>query len=176
MSHGPLLFSALKAAMAEPGRAADPLLAREYSKLFTAASKVAEVRRWCDGAASVESCVGIRQGTLQGDTVLPVVLCHWAPPVSPCLAAVWRRQDGATRAPGTAPIGSLPRGTRAQLPRLVPQPLRAGAACAQVFTVRERNQLEVYGTWAVLRNQLTTDDSFQFNKARLPEQGCRSLA
>ncbi|KAL4419554.1 hypothetical protein ABPG77_006885 [Micractinium sp. CCAP 211/92] len=73
--HGPLLFSALKAAMAEPGRAADPLLAREYSKLFTAASKVAEV-----------------------------------------------------------------------------------------FTVRERNQLEVYGTWAVLRNQLTTDDSFQFNK------------
>lgn len=89
--HGPLLFSALKAAMAEPERAADPLLAREYSKLFTAASKVAEV-----------------------------------------------------------------------------------------FTVKEKNQLDVYGTWAVLRNQLTTDDSFQFNKvvvrlkemaAELPEAG-----
>jgi hypothetical protein len=41
--HGPLLFSALKAAMADPGHAADPLLAREYLKLFTAASKIAEV-------------------------------------------------------------------------------------------------------------------------------------
>ncbi|KAL4431489.1 hypothetical protein ABPG75_006745 [Micractinium tetrahymenae] len=82
VAHGPLLFSALKAAMADPERAADPLLAREYSKLFTAASKAAEV-----------------------------------------------------------------------------------------FTVKERNQLEVYGTWAVLRNQLTTDDSFQYNKvvARLKE-------
>jgi hypothetical protein len=35
-----------------------------------------------------------------------------------------------------------------------------------VFSVREKNQLEVYGSWAVLRNQLTTDDSFQFNKVR----------
>ena len=34
----------------------------------------------------------------------------------------------------------------------------------QIFTLRELSQLDVYGTWAVLRNQLTTDDSFQFNK------------
>ncbi|KAI7836979.1 hypothetical protein COHA_009161 [Chlorella ohadii] len=75
-AHGPLLFSALKAAMRDPAQAADPLLAREYSKLFTAASKVSEV-----------------------------------------------------------------------------------------FTIREKNQLDVYGTWAVLRTSLaTTDDSFAFNK------------
>ena len=42
--HGPLVFSALKAAMRDPQQAHDPLLAREYSKLFTAASKHAEVR------------------------------------------------------------------------------------------------------------------------------------
>lgn len=55
--HGPLLFSALKAAMAEPERAADPLLAREYSKLFTAASKVAEVRaRHSPAACSRAAC------------------------------------------------------------------------------------------------------------------------
>lgn len=36
-----------------------------------------------------------------------------------------------------------------------------------MFTVKERAQLDVYGTWAVLRNQLaTTDDSFAFNKVR----------
>jgi hypothetical protein len=49
-----------------------------------------------------------------------------------------------------------------------------------VFSVREKNQLDVYGTWAVLRGQLATDDSFQFNKvvgqlkaavAELPEAG-----
>jgi hypothetical protein len=44
--HGPLLFSALKAAMADPGQAAEPLLAREYTKLFTAASRVSEVGGW----------------------------------------------------------------------------------------------------------------------------------
>lgn len=43
-SHGPLLFSALKAAMADPGRAADPLLCREYLKLFTSASQLSEAR------------------------------------------------------------------------------------------------------------------------------------
>ncbi|PSC74417.1 hypothetical protein C2E20_2477 [Micractinium conductrix] len=74
-AHGPLLFSALKAAMGDPAQCGDPLLAREYSKLFTAASKAAEL-----------------------------------------------------------------------------------------FTTREKTQLDVYGTWAVLRNQLATDDSFQFNK------------
>lgn len=42
--HGPLAFSALKAAMRDPQRAHDPQLAREYSKLFTVASKHAEVR------------------------------------------------------------------------------------------------------------------------------------
>lgn len=41
--HMPLLFSALKAAMRDPQQAAEPGLAREYSKLFTAASKHAEV-------------------------------------------------------------------------------------------------------------------------------------
>lgn len=36
-----------------------------------------------------------------------------------------------------------------------------------MFTPRERAQLDVFGTWAVLRTQLaTTDDSFAFNKAR----------
>ncbi|PRW20364.1 hypothetical protein C2E21_9030 [Chlorella sorokiniana] len=75
-AHGPLLFSALKAAMRDPAQAADPMLAREYSKLFTAASKVSDV-----------------------------------------------------------------------------------------FTIRDKNQLDVYGTWAVLRTSLaTTDDSFAFNK------------
>ncbi len=42
--HGPLAFSALKASMRDPQQAHDPLLAREYSKLFMAASKHAEVR------------------------------------------------------------------------------------------------------------------------------------
>lgn len=48
--------------------------------------------------------------------------------------------------------------------------------------MRERNQLDVYGTWAVLRNQLNTDDSFQFNKAgpwlpglARPGRACRCL-
>ena len=34
----------------------------------------------------------------------------------------------------------------------------------QVFTQRELSQLDVYGTWAVIRNRLHTDDSFEFNK------------
>ncbi len=37
-----------------------------------------------------------------------------------------------------------------------------------MFTIREKNQLDVYGTWAVLRTSLaTTDDSFAFNKVCL---------
>jgi hypothetical protein len=43
----------------------------------------------------------------------------------------------------------------------------AASKAAQVFSVREKNQLDVYGVWAVLRNQLNTDDSFQFNKVIL---------
>ncbi len=34
----------------------------------------------------------------------------------------------------------------------------------QIFTPRELSQLDVYGTWAVIRNRLHTDDSFEFNK------------
>lgn len=34
----------------------------------------------------------------------------------------------------------------------------------QIFTQRELSQLDVYGTWAVIRNRLHTDDSFEFNK------------
>ena len=47
--HGPLLFSCLKEAMGDPpgARAADPLLALEYSRLLTAASKVSGVRGRC---------------------------------------------------------------------------------------------------------------------------------
>jgi hypothetical protein len=41
--HGCLAFSALKAAMVDPQRPADPLLAREYLKLFTVASRRSEV-------------------------------------------------------------------------------------------------------------------------------------
>lgn len=36
--------------------------------------------------------------------------------------------------------------------------------CLQMFTARERSQLDVYGIWAVTRNQLHTDDSFTFNR------------
>ena len=37
-----------------------------------------------------------------------------------------------------------------------------------MFTIREKNQLDVYGTWAVLRTSLATpDDSFAFNKVGL---------
>eukprot|EP00887_Chlorella_sp_A99_P008277 scaffold12.g8277.t1 len=81
--HGPMLFSALKAAMRDPAQAADPLLAREYSRLFQAAA----------------------------------------------------------------------------------------AKAAGLFVLAEREQLDVYGVWTVLRGQLGTDDSFQFNKvvARLKE-------
>ena len=33
-----------------------------------------------------------------------------------------------------------------------------------MFSARERSQLDVYGIWAVTRNQLHTDDSFTFNR------------
>jgi hypothetical protein len=42
-THGPSVFSALAASMTHPSAANDPLLAREYSKLFTAASKRPEL-------------------------------------------------------------------------------------------------------------------------------------
>lgn len=34
----------------------------------------------------------------------------------------------------------------------------------QLFTQRQKGQLDVYGLWGVLRGQLLTDDSFVFNK------------
>ncbi len=37
-------------------------------------------------------------------------------------------------------------------------------SCLQIFGSREKAQLDVYGIWAVLRNQLHTDDSFVFNR------------
>lgn len=37
-------------------------------------------------------------------------------------------------------------------------------SCLQMFTARERSQLDVSGIWAVTRNQLHTDDSFTFNR------------
>ena len=42
----------------------------------------------------------------------------------------------------------------------------AAAKAGGFFTHPEREQLDVYGTWTVFRTQLTTDDSFQFNKVR----------
>jgi hypothetical protein len=36
---------------------------------------------------------------------------------------------------------------------------------AQLFTQRQKGQLDVYGLWAVLRGQLLTDDSFVYNRA-----------
>ena len=33
-----------------------------------------------------------------------------------------------------------------------------------MFTEREKLQLDVYGIWSVMRNQLHTDDSFTFNR------------
>lgn len=73
--HGPLLFDALKAAMLDPHRAVTPLVAREYSKLFSL---------------------------------------------------------GSTR--------------------------------SELFTSDQLAQLDVYELWAVVRNQLKTDDSFAFNR------------
>jgi hypothetical protein len=35
----------------------------------------------------------------------------------------------------------------------------------QLFSLRQRGQLDVYGLWGVLRGQLLTDDSFVFNRA-----------
>ncbi len=34
----------------------------------------------------------------------------------------------------------------------------------QLFSQRQKGQLDVYGLWGVLRGQLLTDDSFVFNK------------
>ncbi|KAL3134781.1 hypothetical protein ABBQ32_007767 [Trebouxia sp. C0010 RCD-2024] len=73
--HSKLVFEALKASLREPSSAEDPQLRREYLKLFTLASKAADM-----------------------------------------------------------------------------------------FTAREKSQLDVYGIWSVTRNQLHTDDSFTFNR------------
>lgn len=37
-------------------------------------------------------------------------------------------------------------------------------ACMQLFTMRQKGQLDVYGLWGVLRGQLLTDDSFVYNR------------
>jgi hypothetical protein len=34
----------------------------------------------------------------------------------------------------------------------------------QLFSLRQKSQLDVYGIWAVMRNQLLTDDSFMFSR------------
>ncbi len=34
----------------------------------------------------------------------------------------------------------------------------------QLFTMRQKGQLDVYGLWGVLRGQLLTDDSFVYNR------------
>lgn len=73
--HSKLVFEALKASLREPSSAEDPQMRREYLKLFTLASKAADM-----------------------------------------------------------------------------------------FTAREKSQLDVYGIWSVTRNQLHTDDSFTFNR------------
>lgn len=73
--HGPAVFAALRAAMADPSQADQPELRKEYTKLFTAASKA-----------------------------------------------------------------------------------------KHLFSTSELTELDVYGLWAVLRPQLATDDSFQFNR------------
>ena len=36
--------------------------------------------------------------------------------------------------------------------------------CAQLFSARQKGQLDVYGLWGCLRGQLLTDDSFVFNR------------
>jgi hypothetical protein len=87
-AHGPLLFSALKAAMADPAAAADRLLSREYARLFTAASKAAEVRspaasacllhwgRLCLPAAACACCCLCLLLLLQAPLLLPQLLKH----------------------------------------------------------------------------------------------------
>ena len=40
----------------------------------------------------------------------------------------------------------------------------ANLPCAQLFSPRQKAQLDVYGVWGVLRGQLLTDDSFVFNR------------
>ena len=42
--------------------------------------------------------------------------------------------------------------------------MQSSWSCLQIFGSREKAQLDVYGIWAVLRNQLHTDDSFVFNR------------
>ena len=42
--------------------------------------------------------------------------------------------------------------------------LHPSALGVQVFSQRQKGQLDVYGLWGVLRGQLLTDDSFVFNK------------
>lgn len=97
--------------------------------------------------------------------------CQAAVPVSPRLRCGWHQtccQMYCCRlclAAGVHPARQEPAG-RASLGAPF-HPAAASAPHAQVFTLREKSQLDVYGTWAVLRTQLaTTDDSFAFNKAR----------
>lgn len=36
--------------------------------------------------------------------------------------------------------------------------------CMQLFSMRQKGQLDVFGLWGVLRGQLLTDDSFVYNR------------
>ena len=44
-------------------------------------------------------------------------------------------------------------------------PADRSLAWMQMFTPRQKGQLDVYGVWGVWRGQLHSDDSFDFNKA-----------
>ncbi len=37
-------------------------------------------------------------------------------------------------------------------------------ACMQLFSMRQKGQLDVFGLWGVLQGQLLTDDSFVYNR------------
>lgn len=110
---GPLTpLQCLKAAMRDPQQARQPELRKEYSRLFTAASKSSQ--------ACPPGCLRVPDGCI-------------------CAAAECRY-------------------------------------LLQIFSAREREQLDVYGLLAVLRNQLDTDDSFELNRvlARI-KQGVAEL-
>lgn len=157
--------------MAQPAQAADPLLAREFSKLFTAASKVSEVRAGRAGvrgpSRGARGCrLPARAGLRCRRPCCPHTRAHVACPSVHPLASLPLPLLPCVRLGGTRAAARLRR-LRIALPRTRASPALPLPAQPQVFTTREKAQLDVYGTWAVLRNQLAaTDDSFAFNKAR----------
>lgn len=116
---------ALKASLQHPSSAEDPQLRREYLKLFTLASKAADVRH-------AASC----QTISECQAMLRSIHCH-------CLLQLVRLHIVLY----DATMNSV-----------------MSAHFLQMFTAREKLQLDVYGIWSVTRNQLHTDDSFTFNR------------